>query len=292
MAVTAAAAICLPVVKIDMSVGAPGQLRPAIERLSVYPAIDGFIKELHITDNQAVNIGDKLLVIDSTALDARITQNGRQREENDSALDDLTLLLNSIGLLSSGQSDDAAARLRAVSDADFARDLPKKLKTAQYVRQHALFLTDLQRQLLQRDKTMQELARNKALHDKGLISDSDFDQQSFAKHTADGEFDLSVMQTLGRWQAEKIDHELKKIDLESEAKQLAQQEGLYTVRAPIDGTAIGFAGLHTGLYIPSGQRIGEISPGSGLQADVFISSRDVGFVQAKWMRFRTPNGGH
>lgn len=280
MAVTAVAAICIPVVKVDMSVGAPGQVRPAIERLSVYPAVEGFIKELHVLDNQAVKKGDRLLVIDSTALDARVTQNGRQREENEGALGDLSLLLNSMGLLASGQSDDAVARFRAVNDEDFARELPKKLRTAQYVRQHALFLSDLQRLLLQRSKAMQDMARNKALHDRGLISDYDFEQQSYAAQSTEREFDLSILQTLGRWQAEKIEHELKKIDLDSETKQLEQQRGLYTLRAPVDGTALGFSGLHTGLFIPSGQRIGEISPVGGLQADVYISPRDVGFIQA------------
>jgi len=280
MAVTAVAIICLPLVKIDMSVGASGQVRPAIERLSVYPAIDGFIKELHVTDNCAVHKDDILLVLDSTALDARRTQNLRQREENTNAIEDISLLLNGMSLSSAGQGEDVGVRFRLLSDGDFAKELPKKLRTAQYIRQHALFLSDLQRLLLQRSKAVQEMSRNKALHDKGLISDYDFDQQHYTQEAADRELDLTIQQKSGTWQAENIDHGLKKIDLDSEAKQLEQQRSLYTLRAPVDGTALGFAGLHTGLYIPSGQRIGEISPGGGLQADIYISPRDVGFIQA------------
>jgi HlyD family secretion protein len=41
-----------------------------------------------------------------------------------------------------------------------------------------------------------------------------------------------------------------------------------------------FDGLHAGLYLPAGQRLGDISPGGGLQADVYISPRDIGFVHA------------
>jgi membrane fusion protein, peptide pheromone/bacteriocin exporter len=277
--VTAAAALCLPLVKVDMSLGAPGQVRPAIERLPVYPAVTGNIKELFVTDNQAVQKGDVLLSIDSTALDARLVQNRSQQEENDRALGDVTLLLASQAFSPESAGDNVRDCYTRLNSRNFTLELPKQLRTAQYVRQHALFLSDYQRLMLQRSKTLQDLARGNALHEKDVISELEYDQQRYAAEAVERELDLAVQQALARWQADKLERELKRVELESEAKQLQQQKELYTLRAPVDGIALGFVGLHSGVFIPSGQRLGEISPGGNLQADVYISPRDVGFVR-------------
>ena len=278
LAITATAIACLPLVKVNMSIGAPGQIRPAIERLAVQPAVAGNLKELAVGDNQAVHRGDTLLVIDSAAVDARMVQNESQREENDRALADLDLLLGCPALApASAKADD---RFTALDGAAFTFELPKKLRTAQFVRQHTLLLSEIQRLLLQRGKATHDLARTQGLRTKGLIAEADFEEQRYAVQAVERELDLSLQQVLSRWQSERIERGLKQADLTSEAKQLREQRELYTLRAPVDGTALGFVGLHAGLFLPSGQRIGEISPGGGLQADVYIGPRDIGFVRA------------
>jgi multidrug resistance efflux pump len=277
--VTAAAALCLPLVKVDMSLGAPGQVRPMIERLSVYPAVAGNIKALFVTDNQPVRKGDVLMSIDATAIDARLLQNRSQQEENSRALADVTLLLDSVAFAPSSACENLRERYTGLSTRDFTLELPKQFGSAQYVRQHALFLSDFQRLMLQQGKALQDLARSDTLHAKGLISEMDFEQQRYSTDAIEREIDLLVQQTLARWQADRLERVLKRVELESEAKQLQQQKELYTLRAPVDGIALGFVGLHSGIFIPSGQRLGEISPGGNLQADVYISPRDVGFVR-------------
>jgi HlyD family secretion protein len=163
--------------------------------------------------------------------------------------------------------------------ADFARDLPRRLGTAQYLRQHALLLSEIRRLLSQRIKVRQDLVRAENLHQRGLIAESAFDEQRFTLEAVERELDLSLQQTLNRWQSDRIERGLKRIDLTSETKQLREQRELHVVRAPVDGTAIGFLGLHAGLFLPAEQRLGEISPGGGLQADVYIAPRDIGFVR-------------
>lgn len=274
--VTAAAVGSLPLIKVDSSVGAPGQVRPAIERLAVYPAVGGRIESLSVRDNQPVRKGDVLLVIDAAAIDARLTQNAHQAEENDSALGDLDTLLARVKI--SPESAALDGRFGFLTGTEFLVALPRALRTAQGLRQHALLLSDAQRLLLQRDKALHDLSRSEALHAKGLITDADLDQQQFAKNSIERELDLLLQQTLSRWQSEKIDRELKQTDLRSEAKQLKEQKSLYTLKAPVDGTAMGFNGLNPGLFLPADQIIGEISPGGALQADVYISPRDIGFV--------------
>ena len=276
LGVTAAAVACLPLVKVDMSIGAPGQVRPAIERMPVQAAVAGKIEELNVSDNQSVRKGEVLLLIEATALKARLAQNEKQQEENDQALADLDLMLAHPAL---AQLPDDTDRFAALGQTDFARDLPRQLGTAQYLRQHALLLSETQRLLAQRSKARQDLARAGNLHRQGLITESAFDDQRFTVEAVERELDLSLQQTLNRWQSDRIERGLRRIDLTSEAKQLREQRELHAVRAPVDGTAIGFLGLHPGLFLPAEQRLGEISPGGGLQADVYIGPRDIGFVR-------------
>jgi len=271
--------VSVPLVKVDLSVGGQGQVRPAIERISVYPAVDGYIRQILVTDNQAVKKGELLLEIDAPVVDARIVQNRRQREENQAGLADLVLLLqrSSVAAVRAALGLDGPA---AEHPAGSAGLLAGRLVTANYLRQYALFESELQRSLLQRGKAQQDNSRNAALYERHLISDQDFDQQRFALVSTERDIDLLIEQTLSRWEGDKIDRELKQIDLESEARQLAKQKELYSLRAPTDGVALGFAGLNADVYVPVAQRLGEISPTDRLQADVFISPRDIGFVHA------------
>lgn len=271
--VTAAAVASLPLVKVDMSVGAPGQVRPALERLPVQPAVSGKITRLAVADNQAVHQGEVLLVIDMASLEARLAQNADQRAENDQALADLDLLLGHPELA------PAPDRFPQLERGDFASVLPGRLVTGQYLRQHAVLLSDLRRLLGQRQRATLDFARAGALYAKGLLAEAAYDEQRFTLESADRELDLALQQTLSRWQTDRIDRTRRRIDLASEAKQLQELRELHIVRAPVDGTAIGFLGLHPGQFIPAEQRLGEISPGGGLQADVYIGPRDIGFVR-------------
>jgi len=280
--VAGAAAISLPLVKVDLSVGGQGQVRPAIERISVFPAVDGYIKQIRVSDNQAVKKGELLLEIDSPVVDARTIQNARQAEENHKALRDLAALLKTVTVAEVRSrlglaADDTGV---AAGPATPTGSLAEQLRTPNYLRQYALFSSQLQKTLVQRSKLVEDGARSRSLHQRGLVSDQEFTQQQYAQASAEREIDFMIEQTLSQWQADKIERELKQIDLESEARQLAMQKELYALRAPVDGTALGFAGLHTDVFVPVGQRLGEISPSDRLQAEVYLSPRDIGFVHA------------
>ena len=253
LVVTLAALSALPIVKVDMSVGAPGQIRPAVERLVVYPAISGRISEFLVADNQLVQAGDPLLVIDSSALQARISQNLAEREKNTRALTDLQTLLGpdawpAVLDPSAPELPEIPPLARANSPRSTGTDLSLPLFTPQYLRQHAVLQSDLARLSLQRSKVMHDLVRSKSLHEKGLITQQEFEQQEYAVRTVEREFQLIVQQTLSRWQSERLERELKDTALESEREQLTQM-------------------------------LDHADPTAALQADVYLSPRDVGFVK-------------
>ena len=272
--ITTVSIAALPLTHVDMSVGAPGQIRPAVERLPVYPAVAGRISQLLVADNQAVEAGDALLMIASPALAARIERNDAELKMNRHALADLQTLLEvpRRHLVLEGGVERAATPLAAPSS-----DLG--LSTAQYIRQHALLRSDLDRLRLQKSKAEHELNRAQTLHRQNLITDQELEQRDYAYHSLEGDIRLTVQTRLSQWQSDLVDRELRQSALASEREQLNEQAALHTVRAPITGTAIGFTGLHPGLFLPAEQRIGEISPSGNLQADVYLSPRDIGFIK-------------
>lgn len=271
--ITTVSIVALPLTKVDMSVGAPGQIRPAVERLPVYPAVAGRISRLLVTDNQMVEAGDALLIIASPALAARIERNDTELAMNRQALADLQQLLQVAHWdpHRGGSSGLAPSPLPEPTN-----DLV--LSTAQYIRQHALLRSDLDRLSLQQSQAAHELQRAQTLHRQHLITDQELEQQDFAYHSLEGEIRLTVQTRLSQWQSDLVERELRQSALASEREQLREQVALHTVRAPITGTAIGFTGLHPGLFLPAETRIGEISPSGNLQADVYLSPRDIGFI--------------
>jgi HlyD family secretion protein len=261
--------------KVDVSVGATGQIRPSVERLQVYPAVEGIVSELYVSDNASVKKGDVLLRIDSASVDARIEQNETLKNENLKVLKDLRFLLNNTAL---NQWSSETSNYLSLLDRAFAFETPLKLISATCIKEHSLFLSDLQRLVLKRNQAQEDYSRVETLHQKKVISEKDYEQQKFNLSSADLEIDFLIQQTISRWQAEALERELKQAAYDSEATQLIKQKENYVIKAPTDGTAIGFAGLNKGLFIPQGQCIGEISPNDQLQADVFIRSKDVGFI--------------
>jgi membrane fusion protein, peptide pheromone/bacteriocin exporter len=274
--ITTLAIAALPLTKVDMSVGAPGQIRPAVERLPVHPAVAGRISQLLIADNQSVQAGDPLLVIESPALSARIERNDTELAINSRSLADLRVLLDSElwdSYLSEPTDIGQAPTKPLTSDS-------LDLSTAQYIRQHALLRSDLDRLSLQRTQAAHELTRAENLHRQNLITDQELEQHHYACRSLDGDIRLTIQSRLSQWQSDLVERDLRQSALKSEREQLDVQAALHTVRAPIAGTAIGFNGLHPGLFLLAEQRIGEISPSGDLQADVYLSPRDIGFITA------------
>lgn len=273
------AMVSLPLVEVDMSVGAPGQIRPALERLPVYAAIGGRIEQLKVTENQSVAKGETLLVIASPALSTQIAQNEVERNENDRALADLDSLLAPTAwssLLEKIAPDSSLAPI------DLTTSLVAETESfvsPRYFRQHHLLQSDLRRLLSQRTQAESQYERAQSLHHRGLIPDEEFEDYGFGIQSLNQEIALLIQQALSGWQSDRMERKLKRAALDSESAQLQQQHDLHQVRAPIDGVTLGFQGLQPGFYLPAQQQIGEISPHGPLLADVYISPRDVGFIQ-------------
>jgi multidrug efflux pump subunit AcrA (membrane-fusion protein) len=66
--------------------------------------------------------------------------------------------------------------------------------------------------------------------------------------------------------------------LKTQARQLAEEGDLYSVKAPVDGAVLGLEGVFEGSYVQNGQQIGDISPTSDFVIDALVPPKDIGRI--------------
>jgi HlyD family secretion protein len=101
--------------------------------------------------------------------------------------------------------------------------------------------------------------RTKQLLASRVVASRELDESSFQASEAQVESEVIYRQTIAQWQADKVEKESQLEQLKAEARQLEDARNLYSVKAPVDGTIIGFDGVVEGSYVQTGQRIGDIS---------------------------------
>ena len=250
--------LSLPIIHMDVTVQARGRVRPAIERTAIVARTAGFISSVRVHDNDLVHSGDTLLSLNTQGLQAKSDFNDSQTKVLNKELADLGYLLERVG------------NRRPV--------LVNDLQTAKYITEYQKFDTDCRNANLKVDHTEREMNRNKQLLAIKVVAARDFEESSYQAGAARVERDALNHQTLARWQTDRVQKQHELEQLESEARQLADERNLYSVKAPLDGAVIGLDGVVEGGYVQSGQRIGDISPTSDFLIEVSVPPKDIGRI--------------
>jgi multidrug resistance efflux pump len=254
----ACALLALPIIHVDVTVQERGRVRPATERTAIVARTAGFISSIRVHDNDLVHAGDILLTLKSQGLQAKADFNDSQTKVLNKQLADLRYLLERVG----------NKRPVLVSD----------LQTGQYISEYQKFDTDCRNANLKVDHTEREMNRNKQLLAIKVVAARDFEESSYQANAARVERETLNHQTLARWQTDRVQKEHELEQLESEARQLAEERNLYSVKAPLDGAVVGLEGVVEGSYVQSAQRIGDISPTSDFVVDVSVPPKDIGRI--------------
>jgi membrane fusion protein, peptide pheromone/bacteriocin exporter len=258
LAMCASALIALPIVHVDVTVQERGRVRPAVERSAIVSRTAGYVSSVRARDNDLVRAGDILLTLHSQGLQAKRDFNATQLEVVSKELADLHWLL------------DRVSNNRPVSLSD--------LQTSRYVAQYQEFDTRCRNASLKVDRTYREMSRTKQLLASKAVASRELDESSYQANEARVEFEVIYRETIARWQGDKVQKESHLEQLKAEARQLEDEANLYCVKAPVDGTIIGFNGVVEGSYVQSGERIGDISPTSDFVLDVSVPPRDIGRI--------------
>ncbi len=248
----------LPIIHVDVTVQEPGRVRPATERSAIVARTAGFISSIKVHDNDLVRAGDILLTLNTQGLQAKFDLNDTQTKEVARELADLGYLLACVGNMQPAS--------------------PTALQTAKYISEYQKFDTERRNADLKVGRTEREMNRTKQLFASKVVASRDVDESLYQANQAKAEREVVYRQTVAQWQADKVQKELELEQHKSEARQLADERDLYSVKAPLDGTVIGLEGVVEGSYVQNGQRIGDISPTSDYVFDVSIPPKDIGRI--------------
>ena len=259
-----AALAALPLIEVDVTVRAPGVVRPATERTELRVPLSAQIAQVLARDNDSVTTGQPLLVLRSRDLDEGLALNRTRQTLSTSLITDLTRLTPAA--TDSSPSNPFPLEVTTLETPELRADL------AQLQAQWAT-------QQLTQAKASRELARSATLAAKGLISTHDHDQahDDLAAASADTTTLLRAART--RWETRLRDEQTTLATLRTEQNRLAEEVAQTTLRAPATGSIQGLTGLSPGAWLSAGQMIGAVSPSDALLIETFVSPKDVGLLR-------------
>ena len=259
LVIITSALLALPIIHVDVTVQERGRVRPATERSPIVARTAGFISSIRVRDNDLVHAGDTLLTLSAQGLQAKFDFNDTQTRVVNKELADLSYLLDRVG-----------------------NKLPvaiNGLQTARYISEYQKFDADCRNANLKVDRADREMNRIKQLLSSKVVAAREFEESSYQADTARVEREVINQQAVARWQADKVQKDNELEQHATEARQLAEERNLYSVKAPLDGAVIGVEGLVEGSYVQAGQRMGDISPTSDFVIDVAVPPKDIGRIQ-------------
>ena len=261
--------IAAPLIKIDVSISATGMVRPAIERCDLQAPIAGLISQVLAHENDYVQAGQPLVVLQSRDVDERLSRNHAIQAEHIDMISDL----NAVTVAAAEHRPQLLppAALSILSSADF--------KTSAFRQEYLQFLASIEANRLAAAKSRTEFDRVATLVARGITTRCELDNSRYELSRVQAEGAFLVQQAFTRWQARLREEQTALDALVSEEKRFHEERALYTVRAPINGVLLGFNGLSAGVFVPAGQSLGTLSPDDSLVVETLIPPRDVGLIR-------------
>jgi multidrug resistance efflux pump len=127
-------------------------------------------------------------------------------------------------------------------------------------------------------KATKELNRNKQLFEQELIAEKDFDDLGFQLEKVQKEKQTIIYNQKAKWENDLVNYTTELKNMRSNYEQLSKQKEDYCMKTPVNGTIEEFRGIYKGSTVQAGQSIAVISPDSEIIAEVYISAKDVGYL--------------
>lgn len=247
-----AAFVTICIVKVEVSVHSSGILRAGNERSVIRVPVEGRIDSLFVTENMHVQQGQVLFKIRSHAVDEQTMLVNEQSQDLQAQLHDLEQLVNGGG---------------------------GALQSTLYRQQYQTYqqkMAELQRRYTQVKRSYD---RYKALFDQHVVAPAEYEKyQSDLENTA-GELQLSREQQFSEWQGELTGIRQQLQQTEAKQSMYNHEKEYYTVRAVTSGSIQQLKGIQAGSYVAVNEELGEISPDSGLIAEVYVLPKDIGLLR-------------
>lgn len=255
LAVVALALLALPLIYVDVSVQATGNIRPVSERSEVKATAGAIVEAVLVKEWQAVQKGQPLFRLQSEVLETKKRLVEQQHAEKEAFVRDLSQL--------------TTKPWQAIT----------QLETPLYRQQYTQFRAAVEESWHAQEKRKRELATSRFLYRSHAIARLDYEDALYAHKAALARYNTLVEQQRSYWQTDLTQHQRDLTGLDADAEQLAGQQALYVLKAPVSGTASQLAGRYAGSYVQAGEVLAVVSPDSTLIAETYVAPKDIGLMQ-------------
>ena len=243
----------LPVIKVNLSSQSRGVIRSKRNNNALTTSFYGQIKAINIQENQKVEQGDTLLILNTAKLDTQTKHNQSLLNQHRAYLKDLTLLINS-------------------------KNANPQLYTSLFNQEYLQYQQGLNEYQLSENFKRKEFRLAEKLLASGSIAKVEFEQKKFEWEIARNALKSYCEQQIKIWEVELQKQNDQINALKSENLQLAREREQYIIVAPISGTIVQYSGVTAGNFVAPNQPFAEISSNEHLIVESYVSPADIGLI--------------
>ena len=255
LAAVSAAIISLPFVYVYITVQSSGFVRPNGEISVITAPMTETVERVSAKEGDKLRKGDEILRFRTSAPDGKIKYQQERSMETNAHIADLELL-------SRGQRPQAFAS--AARQQEYAKYLSEQYRLKTDLRQYET-----------------EWRRYKVLFDKGLISESEYNEHYYRYQDKVNELHLQQTNQMSAWKTELTNLKMQLKETTSNLIETRSNRNAYVVRSPINGTLEQFSGIYPGSNLQVGATIAVVSPDTSLYIEAYVVPRDIAFIREK-----------
>lgn len=245
-------------ISVDINVNSSGIIKSPGERITIGSPYGALIETIHIKENQPVDIGKILLVLNTERIDAELDKHYARLNEIKAYITDLTLLI----------------RIPRNTD-----KIDVYLSTGLYGQARNYYISQMVDLLNRRNNAEQGYKRYKLLLSKDAVAQADFEPIEAEYRNACMAIDLFYDNQISLWQTDLDKYIIERRDISTQIEQLKIQRSESVVCSPVKGIVQRIEGVNTGSYVQQGQKLFEISPDSTLYVECMVTPKDIGYIK-------------
>ncbi len=241
-------------VKVDVTVRGKGIVKSGRITSELRMGVSGKVLSVSASENDEVEKGDTLWVIDHASLTSQSALIEKQLALNKGYRSDLLWL----------------TRKPILSDS---------LKTTRYKQSLALFEQTEQQlsTIFQQKEKAWERAR--FLLKEKVLSQADFELTEGEYLLAKENIDNHRETTLEEWMSQYVELDSRINELTGDLEQMQETISRHFIRAPESGTLISLQGIQPGRYVSEETLLGNLSPQGPEEIECFLSPADIGLLK-------------
>lgn len=241
----------LPFLYVDIVVHGVGVVRPISEKVELKSSVAETIVQVLAQEGSTLNQGDTILLLNTTSVDASLSN-------------ERSLLKN---------IDDQLADLQTLSSQH-----SRSFRSDKRQQEQLLFQRQKEELVLSIETADKKLKRNEPLFRSGVIPQDEFENYQHEKRRFEQALKTLTENRISQWKSDLNELQRQREETLAHIQRLEQERQQHVVTAPVQGSLEQCSGLYPGGRLYSGQTIGVISPDSTLIVECYLPPKDIGFL--------------